>query len=155
MAGFTLSVKLQGGEEIVRRANDRAIDKAGREMIDLATLIALSTAKQQAPVQSNLLRGSITRSIISPFEGTIGSNVEYAKYQEFGTGIYGPRHAMIFPKRGRFMVFKGKSGKMVFARQTRGVRPKHFMKKGLLAVQAQLSYIKRVGAEAVKNYTGL
>lgn len=155
MAGFTLKLKIEGGQQIVSRANGRAIEKAGRAMIDVATLIALSEAKQKAPVRHNILRGSITRSLLGPFEGTIGTNVEYAKYQEFGTGIYGPKKQMITPKRGRFLVFKGGTGKMIFARQVRGSKPHHFMKKGLLAVQTQLNYIKRIGADAVKDYTGL
>jgi len=155
MAGYNLTIEFQNAKEIVNRLNNDVISKAGRKMIDFATLLALSTAKQEAPVRNNILRGSITRSILSDFEGKIGTNVEYAKYQEFGTGIYGPKKRMIVPKRAAFLVFKNKSGKLIFAKKVRGTKPKKFMQKGLQSVQDRLDDIKQVGFQLIKQLTGL
>lgn len=42
-------------------------------------------AKRNAPVRTGNLRASITTNIISPYEGEVGTNVEYAPYLEYGT----------------------------------------------------------------------
>lgn len=46
-------------------------------------------AKENAPVDDGTLRASITHEIdASAIVGEIGTNVEYAPYVEFGTGIF-------------------------------------------------------------------
>jgi hypothetical protein len=47
----------------------------------------------------------------------------------FGTGIYGPRHTPIKPKRYKFLKFPGKDGRMVYAKQVRGMKPRNFIKQ--------------------------
>src|SRR5690242_610786 len=42
-------------------------------------------AKQLAPVDTGLLRNSIQTQIEGPLKATVGTNVNYAQYQEFGT----------------------------------------------------------------------
>lgn len=155
MAGYTLKVEFLNSKEIAGRLRNNVINKASRKMLDFATLLAQTTAKEEAPVDKNILRGSITRSLLSDFAGIVGTNVEYAKYQEFGTGIYGPRKAPIRPKRGKFLVFKGRDGKMIFAKQVRGVMPKKFFQKGLEKVQSKLDDIKTIGFQEIKALTKL
>lgn len=81
------------------------------------------TAKRLAPVDTGLLRGSIS---ISPatthgnvIEGSVGTNLKYALPQETGSGIYGPAHAPIRPKTAKVLRFFVK-GTPVFARQVKG-----------------------------------
>jgi len=155
MAGYNLKIEFVNAKEIANKINGTAIRKAGRTMIDYATLLAMATAKEEAPVDKNTLRGSITRNILSDFEGKIGTDVKYAKYQEYGTGIYGPYKRPIKPTRGRFLVFKNKAGKTIFAKEVRGTQPKQFMKKGLQKVQDRMDDIKDKGFQVIKQLTGL
>jgi hypothetical protein len=64
----------------------------------------------------------------------VGTNVTYAMYVHEGTGIFGPRHARITPKKGKYLVFtpKGAKGK-VFARSVSGSRPKPFLAEAIRA----------------------
>ena len=42
-------------------------------------------AKALAPVDTGLLRNSVQTKIDGPLKATVGTNIEYAPYQEFGT----------------------------------------------------------------------
>ena len=66
----------------------------------------------------------------------VGTNVFYARYVHYGTGIYGPRHRMIRPRTARFLRFtpKGKTG-VVYARAVRGVVPNRFLRDALPAAR--------------------
>ena len=82
-----------GGEELARN-----FAKVGKELfsetekaIEAACLFVEGEAKKKAPVDTGLLRNSIShrvRSLPLQVVGEVGSATEYAAYQEFGTGIY-------------------------------------------------------------------
>ena len=55
--------------------------------LEQACLLVENQAKENAPVQTGYLRRSITHEI-NGNEGIIGTNVEYAPYVEFGTGLF-------------------------------------------------------------------
>lgn len=112
-----------------------------REVTRVARLTQ-ATAKSLAPVDRGVLRASITVKVTSlaaqhKVLARIGSKVPHAIWQERGTGIYGPQRRPITPKNGPFLVFtprKGPyAGRTVFARQVRGVRPKHYLLRALQA----------------------
>ena len=63
----------------------------------------------------------------------VGTPVRYARLVHDGTGLYGPRGAVIRPKKGRFLVFTPKGGGVVFARQVKGMKPNPFLKNALPA----------------------
>jgi hypothetical protein len=66
----------------------------------------------------------------------IGTGVHYARYVHDGTGVYGPRGAMIRAKRGKLLVFTPKGGRgKVFARKVRGMRGNPFLKSALSAAK--------------------
>jgi phage gpG-like protein len=92
-------------------------------------------AKTLCPVDTGRLRSSITLKIQA--DGiVIGTNVTYAPFVHEGTGIYGPRHTPILPKRGRYLVFTPKGAtRPVFARSVRGVPPRPFLRMALLAAR--------------------
>jgi hypothetical protein len=63
--------------------------------------------------------------------GRVGTNVKYAHWLHRGTGIYGPRHQRIVPVRARFLRYQDDSGRIVFRRSVRGVRPRPFLSRAL------------------------
>ncbi len=154
-----LAANIEGTKELQNRfgRSPLLIQQAAREMLQVATFIAEGAAKEKAPIDHGILRGSI-HSKLQHFNnelvGVVGTNVEYAPFQEHGTGIYGPNHAPITPKRGKFLVFKSKSGRMIFARSVRGTRPKRFMAQGMKAVQNNMGKIRQAGILAVKKKLG-
>lgn len=50
----------------------------------------------------------------------IGSNLSRSRFQQSGTGLYGPRRSRIRSTSGKVMAFRGAGGGMVFTRSTRG-----------------------------------
>jgi hypothetical protein len=89
-------------------------------------------------IRSSLLRNTIyARPIVrNRAPGcAVGSSVRYAMLVHNGTGLYGPRHDYIYPKRGRFLVFTPKGGGVVFARRVAGMKPNPFLKNALPAAR--------------------
>lgn len=61
------------------------------QAMEQACILVENEAKIKCPIDNGLLRNSITHYIEdNPNElvGVVGTNVEYAPYVEFGTGIY-------------------------------------------------------------------
>ena len=56
------------------------------QAMEQACILVENEAKIKCPVDNGLLRNSITHYI--ELVGVVGTNVEYAPYVEFGTGIY-------------------------------------------------------------------
>ncbi len=57
----------------------------------------------------------------------VGTNVKYALWVHDGTGIYGPRGVPIRPKRGKFLRFTGRRGRIVYAREVKGMKRNRFL----------------------------
>ena len=55
--------------------------------LEKACLIVENSAKEKVPVDTGNLRQSITHTVEDNV-GTVGTNVEYAPYVEFGTGLF-------------------------------------------------------------------
>jgi hypothetical protein len=60
-------------------------------------------------------------------QAKVGTNIKYAKWPEDGTGIYGPRKAMIRPKNAKMLAWKS-GGKWHYARQVRAVKAIHYFR---------------------------
>lgn len=63
--------------------------------------------------------------------GEVGVNlgtVPYARYVEEGTGIYGPAGQPIRPVKAKVLAWKA-GGQWIIARQVRGMKPWHYMRK--------------------------
>ena len=80
-----MTVNFKDNSGAVLNAFLSAVEKALEE----CGLVAEGYAKKLAPVDTGNLRNSISHKV-DPEEPAvyIGSNTEYAAYQEFGTGIY-------------------------------------------------------------------
>lgn len=116
---------------------DRAVARASGHLRD--------TAKRNAPVDTGRLRQSIESSRHSfsllSVVYRVGTRVFYGPYQEGGTGIYGPRHSPIVPRRAKALRFipKGNRGTavpfspFVYAKSVKGSPATHFLTKALAA----------------------
>ena len=91
-----------------------------------------ASIKGNSPFLSGRLRSSVTinpaKANGNTIEGSVGPHTNYAIHVEQGTGIYGPNHAPIRPKRAKVLAFKS-GGKMVFARSIKGMRGRFFVKR--------------------------
>lgn len=145
MAGITVRFKFDA-RKMMRKLGATKFDRAAQRWAR-ATAIALEfEAKKRAPVNFGRLKSSITHRVEGVGGGVsalTGTNVQYAAFQEFGTGIYGPRRRMIRPVRAKILRWKGgKAGRdvrgrfttgFIFAREVRGVRPKRYFAGALKA----------------------
>lgn len=89
-------------------------------------------------IDTGLLRSSIQVKpiIVRLAPGAwIGTNVRYSRWVHGGTGLYGPRHAVIRPLRGTYLVFTGRGGGKVFVRSVKGMKPNPFLKNALVAAR--------------------
>lgn len=95
-------------------------------------------------INTGHLRNSVGFNLIVRPDGLavrVGTGVYYALYVHDGTGIYGPKHALIRPKQAKALVFRskvygakrGKYKGLVFARYVRGMRPNPFLRDALPA----------------------
>lgn len=89
-------------------------------------------------VDTGLLRSSITVQLTRGQNGAlavrVGTAVRYAYWVHEGTGLYGPRHARIYPRTARYMRWKNKAtGKYVFAQSTKGMVGNPFLVKAIPA----------------------
>lgn len=95
----------------------------------------VTAAKRRAPVDLGALKASIGMSTLHTRQKTvirIGTNLQYGLYQELGTGVYGPKHRRIRPKRAKFLRFKPKGSKdFVFARSVAGSPAHHYLRRAL------------------------
>ncbi len=113
------------------------------------------TAKELAPVNTGRLRSSI---LVSParrsgnrIEGSVGTNVRYAAWQEAGTGIYGPRRQEITPKRAKVLSFRS-GGRQVFARSVRGSKPRWYFRGALRRNQSRTEGYFETAVENVARH---
>ncbi len=91
-------------------------------------------------VDTGRLRSSIHAQLIV-YNGKpavrVGTPVTYARYVHDGTGLYGPRGALIYPIHAKALRWVGRSGgkkkgtTFVYAKFSRGMRPNHFLSDAL------------------------
>ena len=80
-------------EEACKMIEDDAKDAIGTYRYGWPPLGEAAVAKHgDTPLlDTGALKDSIQHTVVSPHEGYVGTNVEYAKYQEFGTSKISPR----------------------------------------------------------------
>lgn len=159
MAGSTMSIQLKGFDEFEKKLKNspQIIEKAQRNMLEMATFMAQGEAKVKAPIDTGKLRASITSKIIkrnNEMVGVVGTNLDHAPYQEYGTGIFGPFKRPIRMRGGGVMSWNSKSGKKMFVRSILGVRAKHFMQSGFKMVSMNKDKIYEAGFKVIKKGLG-
>src|SRR2546421_12317608 len=150
MSGYNLSVSFIGAEEL-KKALDRGSQVAKEELakaLNKAANDAHQEAVNKAPHQSGRLWGSIHTQDASPdnLVAKVGTKLDYALYQERGTGLYGPYQTLITPKNAKAMMMVGSAGSSygrgnVYAwfKSSKGTKPKWYMKQALEAVKPKLT----------------
>jgi hypothetical protein len=160
-------------EPVVRRI---VLDEAER-----ATRQACATVdrewKLSAPARTGHYRRSITTEVRrtgNVIRGRVGTNVFYAPFLEYGTGIYGPRRRPIRPKRAKALRFpqpgnpgftlagrvrSGRAGagaRFVYAAWVRGIRPGHYAERAFRAAEPKaLAIFRAAGIRAGERIRAL
>ena len=116
--------------EINFASNKDKIQEAAKDTIlDWLAAIgedAAATAASKAPVDTGELKNSISKAVVpSEMAVYIGTNVDYAKWHEFGTGIYAEDGGRQTP-----WAYKDRDGVWHY---THGVPAKHFLQFGASA----------------------
>ncbi len=91
MGNTETRVTIEGLDELLARLDEPAVREAVMPRMEQAVLLWEAGARQRSPVDTGHLRMSIThqvRDMGSEVVGEVGSNVFYAPFQEFGTGVY-------------------------------------------------------------------
>lgn len=73
--------------ESLKHKLDDIREEAVQQALKKACLLVENEAKKRCPIDTGHLVGSI-KSEVDGNEGTVGTNVEYAPYIEYGTGIW-------------------------------------------------------------------
>lgn len=130
---LTYDVKIQGLDRLQQAfARSPQLTMARLTVATNKSLVKLqATAKAGAPVDQGTLRSSILLHPVvvtgNSIRGSVGTNLGYARYQEVGTGIYGPRHAPIRPRNKKMLAWKSGST-WHFAKEVKGSRPRWYMR---------------------------
>lgn len=85
-----LSVEIKGLDRVVKALSPSLINKPLRRFWERSAEAVRGEARHLAPVDTGKLRNSIAIEIDSnnpPQFAKVGTNVHYAPYQEFGTGL--------------------------------------------------------------------
>ena len=142
---------------------------AGEAQMRKGILAVEGEIRRVTPTKTGLLRRSITSLVTrhgNTITGVIGTAIFYGEYLEMGTGLYGPLHHLIVPRKAKALRFpmpgspnftlagrqrSGKAGQgaqYVFVRSVKGIKPRHFftigMAAGLPGYEAELALIPDV-----------
>lgn len=116
--------------------NAAALERKVRDYAEAQTVKAaeafVTLCRSNMPRRTGAMAESVQVDSIyesrSGYTARIVVDSPYARFQNEGTGIYGPDGAPITPKSGNVLVFDGIGG-MVFARSVRGTEPTHFWER--------------------------
>ncbi len=141
MSDYQMSMTVEGLSALqfaFDQAPELVKSKMGGALMESASQLS-EKAKEKAPFKIGQLRNSIQVSgpLFSSdnIQATVATNVKYAPYQEYGTGIYGPSGTPIVPKSAPFLVFQLGDGTWRRSKSVKGVRPKYFMRDATTEMQ--------------------
>lgn len=106
-----MEIRIDGLDQLLAKLDKMDADEALLKATQQATQAVQNSAKDLAPVDTGLLRETITRQTEKKRKkivGTVGSYLEYAPYVEFGTGLRGESSEHPPGKRLRFKLVKDK-----------------------------------------------
>lgn len=122
-----MGMDVEGVREVQKKMEQVVRDLQGAPVVNAmrdCTLKVQRDAKIFAPVDTSRLRNSIfpeVRTHTEVIEGVVGTNVKYAPYQEFGTGIYaGPEASFA----GSFAIMGALGAKG-------GIKPRRYLARAL------------------------
>ncbi|NMO00831.1 HK97 gp10 family phage protein [Gordonia sp. TBRC 11910] len=118
------------GVNINRAAMHRDLQQAGLRWGNRIGRRIVNEAKEECPVDEGALRSSLSHVVIQSGTKTttiVGSEEEYAKYVNDGTGIHGPHQTPIVPVSAKALKFRA-SMKGAQKRPSKDKRPWVFAK---------------------------
>lgn len=113
--------------------------KRGFKVQARARILIGGSAGHPKRVNTGLLRTSIQVRLMDTVgvqKVRVGTNRRYARWVHDGTGIYGPRHMPIKPKRAKTLKFSssyGGTSRTVYAKSIKGMKKNEFLKDALPA----------------------
>lgn len=122
----------QGAINELLRSPSGPVHREVSSVLRKTEAIAVATA----PVDEGRLRNARTSSVVDEavrLRGRLEFTADYALFVHEGTGIYGPRGTPIKPKRSEYLVFRGRDGSLVFARQVKGMPGRPWLVNALKA----------------------
>lgn len=82
-----MKIEFEGLDRVIARIESIAEEQKLERALGRACAVVERSAKQKAPKGNGTLRNSIT-SRVENNEGIVFTNLEYAPYVEFGTGLF-------------------------------------------------------------------
>ena len=116
------------------------IVKELQQNVTKAALLVEGEAKKNCPVDEGLLRASITHEVKTDGQkitGYIGSNLDYAPYVHYGTGIYAENGQ----GRKTPWIWYGDSVKWRGGHWTKGQKPKPFLREAMTKNKSKIEKI--------------
>lgn len=114
---MAVSIRIDINNRLVNTLLRSPLGPVARNMLTRGNRVARAARRNVNSRTGNLAR-SINAEIVI-VNGTagaqIGTSLSYAKFVHDGTGIYGPSHRPIRPRRARALAFAGTTGHVVVA----------------------------------------
>ncbi len=150
---FNLAIKMIGAKKLANTFKPMLIGEPLRDWFKRVTFKIEGEAKKRAPVDKGRLRSSISTDVdraVVPKWGSIGTNVSYAPFMEFGTGLLsdgkGGSNSPHWPPSSALNSWAAshgiEGGGFVVARAIGlrgGLKPRRFLRDG---VEASLPYAR-------------
>jgi len=147
MADAKMEIHVQGLDSLIAKIDVKA--KVTKRQVKDAGQDIANFAQREAKVRllnhtrtGNLVRNIRVYAKPAPngweIKMSVTQGAPYAKWVEHGTGLFGPRHALIYAKRGGVMRFQAgfPTGAIVYAKHTKGMKGVHFMEEAAKAAKA-------------------
>ncbi len=150
----SMSVKIEGLDKALKKLGNPNVKTFAKTRLEQAGAVLEGAAKPLAPVDTGVLRASITHAyeeVGSDFRELLGSAKSYAPYMEFGTGTQsdfpGAPHHRHRPPAGaldRWAYLHGIESGFVVARaigRRGGLRPRRFLRNAWEQNQGRIADI--------------
>ena len=135
-----MNVEVKGVDELIVKLNNMTDESKIQQQLGLACALVERSAKMKAPKDTGALRRSIT-SKVDGLTGIVFTPLEYAAYQEFGTGLFAENG------NGRKDVpwnYQDDKGEW---HSTRGQKPQPFMRPALNENRTEIIRIIKEGLD--------
>lgn len=134
------SVHIFGSPDLVGNIHRAALPGIARDAFIRGRRVERVAKARLAASPRRIASGALLRSITTePMRvaggatgARVGSGLYYALWVHEGTGLFGPNHTPIVPKRRKFMRFIPEgSAEAVFARSVKGMPPNPFLRDAM------------------------
>ena len=133
-----MNVEVKGVDELIVKLNNMADESKIQQQLGIACALVERSAKMKAPKDTGALRRSIT-SKVDGLTGIVFTPLEYAAYQEFGTGLFAENGAGRKDVPWNYQDDKGEW------HSTRGQKPQPFMRPALNENRTEIIRIIKEG----------